>query len=464
LPCNPGAVKRKTQILKAGLIMSTFAHRGASLTGRVQVPGDKSISHRSLIFGALAEGTTQVRGLLEAEDVLHTAAALRALGVSIERDVTPDGPVWTIEGAPWQAPERILYAGNSGTGVRLLMGAVAGQGVEAAFDGDASLRKRPMGRILEPLEQMGGASDSDDGRLPVKIAGGKLTAMRYRLPKPSAQIKSAVLLAALGAEGETVIEEPVLSRDHTERMLSAFGAEVSFGPLEGAEATNGRTIHLKGGQKLKACDITVPADPSSAAFPLVAALIVPGSEVTVEGVLMNPQRTGLYQTLIEMGADLTFANERTLAGETLADITARHSALKGVDVPAERAPSMIDEYPILSVAAACATGETRMEGLEELRVKESDRLAAVAAGLAGNGVEIAEGPDWLKVTGSGGELLKGGDMVSTHMDHRIAMSFLIMGLVSADPVGVDSTGMIATSFPEFLTLMEGLGADFRAER
>ncbi|GGD12873.1 3-phosphoshikimate 1-carboxyvinyltransferase [Aquisalinus flavus] len=444
--------------------MSTFAHRGASLNGRVQVPGDKSISHRSLIFGALAQGVTQVRGLLEAEDVLHTAAALRALGVSIERDESADGPVWTIEGAPWQAPDRILYAGNSGTGVRLLMGAVAGQGVEAVFDGDASLRKRPMGRIIEPLAQMGASSDSDDGRLPVKIAGGKLTGMRYRLPKPSAQIKSAILLAALGADGETIIEEPVLSRDHTERMLSAFGAEISFGPLEGAEATRGRTIHLKGGQTLKACDITVPADPSSAAFPLVAALIVPGSEVTVEGVLMNPQRTGLYQTLIEMGADLTFANERTLAGETLADITARHSALKGVSVPAGRAPSMIDEYPILSIAAACATGETRMEGLEELRVKESDRLSAVAAGLAGNRVSIVEGPDWLTVTGSGGEPLKGGDMVSTHMDHRIAMSFLVMGLVSADPVGVDSTEMIATSFPEFLTLMKTLGADIRAER
>ena len=427
--------------------MSVASSKSNGLNGRITVPGDKSISHRALIFGALASGTTRITGLLEAEDVLNTGAALRALGVSIERE----GAGFAVEGATWQNPTRTLYAGNSGTGVRLLMGAVAGQGITASFDGDRSLRARPMGRILEPLGEMGCRSDSDEGRLPVTIHAGPLAGIRYRLPKPSAQIKSAVLLAALGAAGETIVEEPVLSRDHTERMLAAFGVALSFDELP----EGGRAIRLAGGQALTACNITVPADPSSAAFPVVAALITPGSDITVKGVLINPQRDGLYRTLIEMGADITRENERETGGETLADLRVRHSALKGVTVPAERAPSMIDEYPVLAVAAAFAEGQTRMQGLEELRVKESDRLAAVAAGLRANGVAHGEGEDWLTVTGG---TVPGGGTVTTHLDHRIAMSFLVMGLAAEAPVSVDSTQMIATSFPTFLDLMTGLGA------
>ena len=427
--------------------MTVHSQKGAALRGRVQVPGDKSISHRALLLGAMANGVTTITGLLEGDDVLRTAAALRALGALVEKD----GAVWVVTGRTWQTPCRTLYAGNAGTGARLLMGAVAGQGVKATFDGDASLRARPMGRVLDPLAQMGLDYSDHEGHLPVTLNKADLTGITYRLPKPSAQVKSALLLAGLGAQGTTMIEEPVLCRDHTERMLAAFGVELEITAI----GNEGRRIALAGGQSLRATDVIVPADPSSAAFPVVAGLITPGSDIIVEGVLMNPQRTGLYQTLIEMGGDLSFENEREAGGEQLADIHVRGSSLKGVVVPATRAPSMIDEYPILAVAAAAAEGTTRMEGLEELRVKESDRLAAVAAGLAANGVAHEVGEDWLAVIGG---QVAGGGIVRTHMDHRIAMSFLILGLISDKPIGVDSGEMIATSFPDFISIMQRLGA------
>lgn len=422
------------------------ARTSGPLKGAAAAPGDKSISHRVLILGALAEGETSVRGLLEADDVLRTAAAMRALGAGVERD----GNLWRINGAAWRTPERALYFGNSGTGCRLVMGAVAGQGAAASFDGDASLRKRPMGRITEPLSKMGAAATSRDGRLPVSFGATKLRAVDYTLPAPSAQIKSAILLAALGAEGETVVREPVPSRDHTERMLGAFGAKIAI-------EEGGRLIRLAGGQSLRATAIEAPGDPSSAAFLVAAALIVPGSDIVVRSVLVNPLRTGFYETLSEMGADLSFENERVVSGEPVADIYARRSSLKGVKVPASRAASMIDEYPILSIVAAFAEGETHLAGIEELRVKESDRVAAVEAGLKANGVQCACGKDFLSVTGRGE--VKGGAHIATHMDHRIAMSFLVMGLAAKAPVEIDDASMIATSFPDFFVLMRSLGAD-----
>ncbi len=426
---------------------------GGPLKGAARAPGDKSISHRSLIFGALAEGETSVYGLLEADDVLRTAAAMRALGAEVEREEEGGAPRWRVKGARWTAPERALYFGNAGTGSRLVMGAVAGQGVAASFDGDESLRGRPMGRILDPLTKMGVDAASRDGKLPVEIkGGGRLKAIDFTLPTASAQIKSATLLAALGAEGETVVREPEPCRDHTERMLAAFGVSVDVA----SDGKEGRIIRLKGGQTLKATTIRVPGDPSSAAFPVAAALIVPGSDIVVEGVLVNPLRIGFYETLRDMGAELSFENQRMEAGEPVADIRARYSKLKGVAVPASRAPSMIDEYPILSVVAAFAEGETYMPGVAELRVKESDRLAAVEAGLKANGARVESGPDWMRVAGGP---VAGGGHVRTHHDHRIAMSFLVMGLGAKEAVTVDDGAMIATSFPTFFRLMNGLGAD-----
>ena len=431
------------------------ARRGGALSGAAAAPGDKSISHRSLILGALAGGETRVSGLLEADDVLRTAAAMRALGAEVERE----GEGWRVTGGAWKSPAQRLYLGNSGTGVRLIMGAVAGAGIGAAFDGDVSLRSRPMGRVLEPLRMMGVEADARDGKLPVEMAAGaKLTAINVKLATPSAQVKSAILLAALGAEGVTRVHEPVLCRDHTERMLSAFGATLAISP----DGEAGRYIEIAGGQKLTPCDITVPGDPSSAAFPIAAALITPNSDVTVKGVLINPLRIGFYETLRDMGADISFENERVENGEPVADIRARHSLLRGVEVPAERAPSMIDEYPILSIVAAHAHGETMMTGLEELRVKESDRIACVEAGLAANGGDAASGPDWLRVRGKG-QPLRGGALVKTHHDHRIAMSFLVAGLASEKPAEIDDASMIATSFPEFFDLMAGLGADIAGD-
>lgn len=435
----------------ASLSGAWVGRASGALTGAAQAPGDKSISHRSLIFGALAEGESIVTGLLEGDDVLRTAAAMRALGAEVERD----GKVWRIMGAPWRTPAAALYFGNSGTGVRLIMGAVAGARVSASFDGDVSLRARPMGRILEPLRMMGLEARDEDGRLPVVIeAAEDLSAINVKLATPSAQLKSAILLAALGASGKTRIHEPVLCRDHTERMLGAFGVALEFQD----DGERGRFIEIEGGQKLAACNVVVPGDPSSAAFLIAAAAITPGSDVIVENVLLNPTRTGFYETLREMGADISFENRREEGGEPVADIRIRYAPLSGVVVPPERAPSMIDEYPILGVVASFANGETKMEGLEELRVKESDRIASVEAGLVACGVDVDSGPDWMRVSGDG-KAPAGGGHIKTNHDHRIGMSFLVMGLAAKSSVEIDDASMIATSFPDFINLMKSLGGD-----
>jgi 3-phosphoshikimate 1-carboxyvinyltransferase len=432
------------------------ARRAGPLRGHAQVPGDKSISHRALIFGALAVGETRISGLLEGEDVLNTAQAMRALGGQVER--TGEGE-WRVRGVGvggFREPERVLDFGNSATGVRLIMGAVAGCPITATFDGDASLRKRPMKRILDPMALIGAraVSAADGGRLPVTLAGARdPIPIEYRTPVPSAQIKSAVLLAGLAAPGATTVIESEASRDHTEKLLAHFGADVTVVP----DGAYGRKITLKGEPELVPAPVVVPADPSSAAFPMVAALIVPGSEIVLTDVMTNPLRTGLIATLREMGADIQFNNVREDVGEAMADLRVRASALRGVDVPAPRAPSMIDEYPILAVAAAFAEGTTRMRGLKELRVKESDRLAAVAAGLRANGVAFEIEADDLIVHGAG--RAPGGGSIATHMDHRIAMAFLVMGLASDKPVQVDDVSFIATSFPGYVPMMRGLGAE-----
>lgn len=423
------------------------------LRGHVRVPGDKSISHRALMLGALASGRTRIRGLLEAEDVINTARALTALGVPARKA----GDTWEILGrgtGGLAQPEGPLDFGNSGTGTRLMMGVIAPHDITVAMTGDASLSQRPMGRVLDPLKRMGLEVEDDADRLPLTIRGSaRLTPIVYELPVPSAQLKSAILLAGAGTAGETTVIERAATRDHTERMLRHFGAEVS------TVADNGVTrITIRGEAELEGREVTVPGDPSSAAFLIAAALIVPGSDLTIEGVLVNPTRTGLYTTLQEMGGDVTFLNAREEGGEPVADIRARFSKLSGVSVPAARAPSMIDEYPMLAVVAAFAHGATRMDGLAELKVKESDRLAATAAGLAANGVRAEVEGDTLIVHGRGG--VAGGGLVATHLDHRMAMSFLVMGLASERPVTVDDTAMIATSFPEFRPLMERIGARF----
>ena len=433
------------------------ASPGAPLRGALKPPGDKSISHRAMILGLLAIGETRIEGLLEGDDVLRTAAAARALGAGMER--LGEGS-WRVRGVGiggLSDPAETLDFGNAGTGSRLMMGVVGGQPVTATFDGDASLRSRPMRRILDPLVRMGTevVSEAEGGRVPLTLRGPRETIpITYETPAASAQIKSAVLLAGLNAPGVTTVIEEAATRDHTERMLRLFGAEVAV-TREGPEG-HGRRIALTGQPTLRGTDVVVPADPSSAAFPLVAALIVPGSEVTLEGVMMNPLRTGLITTLIEMGADIERLREREEGGETVADLRVRASRLKGVAVPPERAPAMIDEYPVLAVAAAFADGTTRMNGLHELRVKESDRLAAVAAGLKANGVAHAIEGDDLLVHGDG-SAAPGGGTVATHLDHRIAMAFLVMGLATRQPVTVDDGAMIATSFPSFLPTMRALG-------
>ena len=432
------------------------ARRAGPLHGSLRVPGDKSISHRALIFGALTVGETRISGLLEGEDVLNTGKAMRALGAVLER--TGEG-AWRVHGVGvggFRTPAETLDFGNSGTGCRLVLGAVAGCPIRATFDGDASLRRRPMQRILDPLTQMGARHESAaaGGRLPITLAGAREPLpILYRTPVPSAQIKSAVLLAGLSAPGETVVIESEASRDHTERLLAHFGAEVTVAP----EGAHGRRITLKGEPELAAAPVVVPADPSSAAFPMVAALIVPGAQVTLTEVMTNPLRTGLFTTLSEMGGRIEILESRGDAGEAMADFRIGAGELRGVEVPPERAPSMIDEYPVLAVAAAFARGTTVMRGLKELRVKESDRLAAVAEGLAANGVAAEIAGDDLIVHGTGA--VAGGGTVTTHMDHRIAMAFLIMGLASARAVGVDDATFIATSFPGFVPMMRSLGAD-----
>ena len=424
----------------------------APLAGTVTVPGDKSISHRSLMFAALAVGETRIVGLLEGEDVLRTAAAMRALGAEIIQDAPGR---WRVAGrgiGGLVEPADVLDMGNSGTAARLLCGILASHDLHAVMTGDESLRRRPMRRVTEPLRACGAVFDGrEGGRLPLAIRGARdALPLEYRLPVASAQVKSALLLAGLNAPGWTTIEEPEPTRDHTERMLRHFGAEVVV-----EQVGSGRVIRLLGQPELLAADVSVPGDPSSAAFPLVAALLVPGSAVTVRGVGLNPARIGLFATLREMGAALDIANERVEGGEPVGDVSVRYGPLRGIDVPPGRAPSMIDEYPVLAVAAAGAEGRTRMQGLGELRVKESDRLAATAAMLSVNGVCVAVHGDDLHVDGGP---IPGGATVQTHMDHRIAMSALVLGQGAAAPVAVDDSAFIDTSFPGFAALMQGLGA------
>ena len=425
----------------------------SALTGAADVPGDKSISHRAFIFGLLTRGVTQIEGLLEGDDVLRTGEVCKALGATIERH--GEGR-WSVSGpglGSLVAPRAPLDFGNAGTGARLMMGVVGGHDIVGVFDGDASLRKRPMRRVLDPLRLMGAQvlEEVEGGRCPITLKGaGEPAPILYRTPVASAQIKSAVLLAGLNARGTTTVVESEASRDHTEKMLAHFGAEVRV-ETEG----EGRRVTVVGRPELRPRPVVVPADPSSAAFPIVAALITPGSDIVIEGVMTNPLRVGLVTTLLEMGAQIEALDRRVEGGEDVADLRVRASELVGVDVPAARAPSMIDEYPILAVAAAFARGTTRMRGLHELRVKESDRLAAVAAGLAAAGVAHEISGDDLSVEGGAPE---GGGLVATHLDHRIAMSFLVMGMASRKPMSVDDASMIATSFPNFRALMEGLGA------
>lgn len=427
-----------------------------ALAGTVRVPGDKSISHRALMLGAVAVGETVIHGLLEGEDVLHTAAAMRLLGARAERGA---GGVWRVRGVGLGGlaePAQVLDMGNSGTAARLLIGLVASHPVTAVFTGDASLNKRPMARVTAPLEEMGARFVSrSGGRLPLTVIGSDRTVpVTYRLPVASAQVKSAIILCGLNTAGVTTVIEAEPTRDHTELMLRHFGATVTTERTgDGALA-----VSVVGQPELTGREIVVPADPSSAAFPAVAALLRPGSEVLLRDVGLNPRRTGLYDTLLEMGADIAFENRRDQAGEPVADLRVRHGALKGVVVPAERAPSMIDEYPILAAAAACAEGTTVMLGLRELRVKESDRLSMVAEGLARCGVKVEVGADdSLTVHGTGAPP-PGGATVATAMDHRIAMSFLVLGMATRAPVQVDDGAFIETSFPGFTGLMNGLGA------
>ncbi len=432
------------------------ARRGGPLSGTAEVPGDKSISHRSLILGALAVGETRVTGLLEGQDVLDTAKAMRAFGAEVERLSPGEWRVHGVGVGGFAEPSDVIDCGNSGTGVRLIMGTMATTPITATFTGDASLRKRPMGRVTEPLSLFGTrAYGRQGGRLPMTVVGAAdPVPVRYALPVASAQVKSAVLLAGLNAPGETVVIEKEPTRDHSERMLAGFGATLRF-----EDTPEGRAIILTGQPELRPQTVAVPRDPSSAAFPVCAALIVEGSEILVPGVSQNPTRNGLYLTLVEMGADIEFRNPREEGGEPVADLRVRASALKGVEVPPERAASMIDEFPVLSVVAACAEGTTVMRGVKELRVKESDRIDAMARGLEACGVRVEEDEDTLIVHGLGAGGVPGGATCRTHLDHRIAMSFLVLGLAARQPVSVDDGSPIATSFPAFEGLMQALGAE-----
>ncbi|HEX3944660.1 MAG TPA: 3-phosphoshikimate 1-carboxyvinyltransferase [Rhizomicrobium sp.] len=434
------------------------ARRSGPLRGEAAAPGDKSISHRALILGALTVGETQISELLEAADILNTAQAMRQFGAEVTRISPGEWLVWGKGIAGWAQPDAQLDFGNSGTGARLVMGAMATAPISAVFTGDESLQKRPMERLLEPLTKFGATHEAQEGGLmPLTLRGtDRPICIDYEVTVASAQVKSALLLAALGAPGLTRITQKTLTRDHTERMLSAFGAKVSVEPLE----RGGERISVMGEVELRPAALLVPRDPSSAAFPLVAALIVPGSEISIPGVLLNPRRTGLLGALLEMGADISIANRRESGGEEIGDLIARYSELRGVDVLPERAPSMIDEYPILAIAAANASGRTVMHGLEELRVKESDRLSAIVHGLQACGVEAEEIEDGMVIHGCSGEI-PGGATIATHMDHRIAMSFLIAGLASAQMIRVDDSSMISTSFPRFESLIRDLGGDIR---
>ena len=434
--------------------------RSGVLEGDVRVPGDKSISHRALILGAVAVGETAIDGLLESDDVMCTAAALGALGARIERG---DDGVYRVQGVGvggLAAPGTVLDMGNSGTGARLLIGLVASHPFTCHFTGDASLRSRPMARVATPLRRMGARFvASPEMRLPLAVIGTEMPVpITYRLPVASAQVKSAILLAGLNTPGVTTVIEPAPTRDHSEIMLGHFGAEV--GVTETGEG--GRVITLAGQPEISGREISVPGDPSSAAFPAVAALLVPGSDVVLRGIGINPLRAGIYETLREMGADIEYRNRRLIGGEPIADIAVSAGALRGVDVPPDRAPAMIDEYPVLAIAAACAEGTTRLNGLGELRVKESDRLSAIAEGLAASGVEVEEGEDSLIIQGAGGAP-PGGGRIKSQLDHRIAMAFLILGMVADKPVHIDDASVIDSSFPGFAELMNGLGAEIREE-
>jgi len=428
----------------------------SGLKGDIGVPGDKSISHRALMIGGMAVGETTIRGLLLGDDVLRTAAALEAMGVSIKRDSDDVWRVWGVGVGGLQEPDDVLDLGNSGTGARLLMGLVATHPIQVQFTGDASLRSRPMGRIATPLGQMGTQVIARDGdKMPLTVIGARMAMpIEYKLPVPSAQIKSAVLLAGLNTPGETSVIETRPSRNHTELMLRHFGATLTVTD----EAPDRRVITLTGQPERK--EVVIPGDPSSAAFPLVAALITPDSEITIKNIGLNPLRIGMIDTLREMGADIDVTGARDQAGEPVADLVVRTSQLKGVTVPPERAPSMIDEYPVLAVAAAAADGVTRMQGLAELRVKESDRLAAIADGLTACGVGVEIEDDDLIVTGAPASI-PGGAQIESRMDHRIAMSFLVLGMTAKQPVAIDDSHHIATSFPSFVGLMKGLGADIK---
>ena len=439
---------------------SLTSHLSSPLSGAVRVPGDKSISHRALMLGAVALGQTRIAGLLEGEDVLCTAEAMRAMGAKVERLESGE---WIVNGmgvGGLLPPNRDLDMGNSGTAVRLLMGLVAGQGIKATFKGDASLSSRPMNRVTTPLAQVGAVFEATEGgRLPLTMHGAEdPMPITYELPVASAQVKSAVLLAGLNAPGETVVVEPKPTRDHSEKMLTHFGAQVTVEELDGGA----RRITLKGQPELVGRDVTVPADISSAAFPLVAACIIEGSDITVTNVGLNPLRAGVVETLKDFGANLEIFNQRTEAGEIVGDVRVVSGPLQGCIVPASRAPAQIDEYPVLFAAAACAQGESRFEGLEELRVKESDRLSVMAEGLRACGVDLEEGDDWLVIRGVGGtdKRVPGGAEVASKLDHRIAMSFLVLGFAAEKPITVDDASPIDTSFPGFRSLMESLGASF----
>ncbi len=435
--------------------------KSGPLKGTASVPGDKSISHRALIFGAMALGQTRVSGLLEGQDVLDTAKAMRAFGATVTRHGQGE---WTVDGVGvggFCEPADVIDCGNSGTGVRLIMGCMATTAMTATFTGDASLRKRPMGRVTDPLSLFGAqAFGRKGGRLPMTVVGAaNPAAVRYGLPVASAQVKSAILLAGLNAPGETVVIEREPTRDHSERMLVGFGASLNV-----EQTSEGHVITLQGRPQLNAQTVAVPRDPSSAAFPVCAALIVEGSDIMVPGVSQNLTRNGIYLTLVEMGAQIEFMNPRTEGGEPVADLRVRFSGeMKGIEVPPERAPSMIDEYPVLSVVASFASGKTVMRGVKELRVKESDRIDAMARGLEACGVVVEEDEDTLIVHGMGPGGMPGGATCATHLDHRIAMSFLVAGMASKKPVSVDDASPILTSFPIFEELMEGLGAHLRRD-
>lgn len=431
----------------------SVSRRGQPLNGAVRVPGDKSISHRALILAGMATGTSKISGLLEGADVLATMRAMQDLGAHIEKHDNGDWHVTGVGPMGLTAPAEALDFGNAGTGVRLVMGLVAGAAIGAQFTGDASLSARPMERILAPLRAMGAQAQATNGCLPVTIEPAVLTAAIITPDIASAQVKSAILLAALGVAGTTTVREKIATRGHSETMLRLMGADIRMGEEDGYSAVS---LHNEtGSTRLKATDLDVPGDPSSAAFPLIAALTVPGSDVVLENIMLNRQRDGLIRVLRAMGGDIAVTNERQASGETIGDLRVRHSTLTAVHVTAETAPDMIDEFPALAVAAAVAEGTSHMAGLAELRVKESDRLAAIEAGLKANGVAVEAGEDWLRVTGGA---IAGGAEVQTHHDHRIAMAFLCLGLIADKPVSVDDRTMIATSFPEFFELMTDLGA------